>query len=64
MEKNKSVIATLNRVVRDYKSFVEVCNSLSILDGIDYSIFNTFILLDNYWVNEIKQDVVKIFNKV
>lgn len=63
LDKNDCLIGTLSRLVRDYKSFEEVCNILPKYNGIDYSIFDTFILLDNYYVNEKKQDVVKILYK-
>lgn len=62
-EKNDCLIGTFSRVVRNYTSFEEVCGNLSTSSDIDFNLFDSFVLLDNYFVNGKKQDVIKVFNK-
>ncbi len=66
LEQNKCLIGTLHRDVWNYRkmtSFETVCKNLSIFSDIDFSIFDSFILLDNYFVEGQKQDVIRIINK-
>ncbi|KMY31864.1 hypothetical protein ACZ11_06650 [Lysinibacillus xylanilyticus] len=66
LDKNNCLIGTLKRIVSDFRkmsTFEEVCKDLSILNDVDFNIFDSFILLDNYYVNGKRQDVINIFNK-
>ncbi|MBC2683924.1 hypothetical protein HAU06_07115 [Bacillus toyonensis] len=66
LEQNKCLIGTLHRDVSRYReriSFEQLCENLSIFSNVDFSIFDSIILLDNYFVKGHKQDVIRIINK-
>ncbi len=66
LKENKCLIGTIHRDTSRYINmtmFEEICEALSIFDDIDFNIFDSFIILENYFVDGQKRDVLNIFNK-
>jgi hypothetical protein len=41
----------------------EICEALSIFGDIDFNIFDSFIILENYFIDGQTRDVLNIFYK-
>lgn len=62
----KCLITTLHRDTSRFKdnmTFEKINQELSVYKKLDFSMFDYFIILDNYYVQDNKQDVVKIIGK-
>ncbi|WP_265423073.1 hypothetical protein [Bacillus velezensis] len=66
LNKAKSLITLLHRDPKNFRSkmtFEEINKELSRFKKKDFSMFDYFIILDNYYVQKNKQDVIRIIGK-
>lgn len=62
----KCLITTFNRDTSNFEygmTFEKINKELSGYENLDFSMFDYFIILDNYYVQDNKQDVIKIIGK-